>query len=92
MLYTGLPAENGEKAGKIGWLESGKMRVMSGAWSKAPRCQRQGGVEAEPPAAEKFRIFYLKKVNFDVFNCIICCNNVLCMTGMYYTNTKYCDM
>ena len=35
-----------------------------------------GGRGAEPPAAENFCIFYLKKVNFSAFNCTICCNNV----------------
>ena len=46
-----------------------------------------GGMGAEPSAAENFCIFYLNKVNFSAFNCIICCNNVLYI--MYYTNTKY---
>ena len=53
-----------------------------------------GGLGAKPPEArgctEIFCIFYLKEVIFSAFNCIICCDNVLCT--MYYTNTKCSDM
>ena len=46
---------------------------------KAPSRRKQGGVGAEPPATENFCIFYLKNIIFSVFNCIIYCNNVLCI-------------
>ena len=80
---TGLPAKNGKKAGKSGWSESGNRKAMSSARG----CRRQGNVEAEPPAAKNFCIFYLKNVNFSASNCTICRKNVLCI--MYHTNTKY---
>ena len=50
----------------------------------------EGGVRAEPTATENFCIFYLKKTIFSAFNCIIYCNNVLCI--MHYANTKCSDM
>ena len=43
---------------------------------------------AEPPAAKKFCIYYLKKVNFSAFNCIICCINVLCTIQTQNTLTR----
>ena len=58
---TGLPAKNGEKAGKYGWSDTGNRRAMSGSGGEAPSCRKQGGVGAEPPATENFCIFYLKK-------------------------------
>ena len=45
---------------------------------EAPSHRKQEGVGAEPPAPEKFCIFYLKKVIFSAFNCIICYNNFSC--------------
>ena len=61
-----------------------------GPGGEAPSRQKQGGVRAEPPAAENFCIFYLKKVKFSAFNCIICCNNVLCT--IQTQNTMTCDI
>ena len=48
-----------------------------GSGGEAPSRQSQGGPGAESSAAENSCIFYLSKVNFSAFNCIICCNNVL---------------
>ena len=79
-VISGLPAKNGEKARKSGWSESGNRKTMSGAWEQSRR--RQGVVL-------KFFVFFTKVI-FSAFNCMICCDNVLCT--MYYTNTKCSDM
>ena len=63
--------------------------VVSGVWGQNPRRWRQGGVVAEPPATENFCIFYLKKVNFSAFNCIICCNNVLYIMHIIQTQNTW---
>ena len=60
-LNTGLPAKNGEKAGKYGCQKLATGGLCRGSGSEAPSRRKQGGVGAEPPATENFCIFYLKK-------------------------------
>ena len=53
-----------------------------GGLCREPGGQAPSGREPAPSRraqfTENFCIFYLKKVIFCVFNCIICCNNALC--------------
>ena len=63
---------------------------MSGTWGRSPQPPEAGGVGAKPPATENFCIFYLKKVIFSAFNCIICCNNVLCTMNYTTQNALIC--
>ena len=86
---SGLPAQNGEKAGKKGWSESSNRRAMSGAWGRNPQPPEASGCGGRTPATENFCIFYLKKAIFSAFNCIICCDNVLCI--IQTQNAPMCD-
>ena len=54
---------------------------VGGLRSKPPAA---GGKGVWAPAVQNFCIFYLKKVNFSAFNCIICCNNVLLQAWATY--------
>ena len=63
--------------------------LCRGSGGEAPSRRRQGSVGAKPPAAENFCIFFLKKITFSAFNCIIYCNNVLCI--MQTRNALTCD-
>ena len=80
-----------KKPEKVGGQKVATGGLYRGRGGASPRRRKQGGVGAElPPSTENFCIFYLKKAISSAFNCIICCNNVLC--SMYYTNAKCSDM
>ena len=79
-----------KKPEKVGGQKVATQGPCRGRGGAAPSRRKQGGMGAEPPATENFFIFYLKQAIFGAFNCIICCNNVLCT--MYYTNAKCSDM
>ena len=49
-LKSGLPAQNGEKAGKSGWSESGNRRAMSGAWGRSPQPPEARGYGGRAPS------------------------------------------
>ena len=71
----------------------GKAPKGGGGHGKAPAAGGKGVLGQSPIkcwGSENFYIFYLKKAIFSAFNCIICCNKILCT--MYYANTKCSDM
>ena len=55
---------------------------MSEVWGRSPKLPEARGSGA--PAAENFCIFYVKKVNFGAFNCIICGNMILLQAWATY--------
>ena len=79
-----------EKVGGQKMATGGLCRHCRGLGERSPQPPEARGVGVESPVSENFCIFYIKKVIFSAFNCIICCNNVLCT--MCYTNTKCSDM
>ena len=62
--------------------------LCRGSGDEALSRRRQGGVGAEPPPLKIFA--FLPKIIFSALNCIIYCNNVLCI--MHHANTKCSDM
>ena len=79
-----------KKPEKVGGHKVVTGGLCLGRGGAVPSRRKQGGVGAEPPATENFRIFYLKKAIFSAFNCIICCNKALC--AVYHTNVNCSDM